>query len=129
MQQAALSYIVTHLTSKEDTKHLDDAFKRLDVNHDGKLSLDELLDGCKIVLPEMTEDEVRELFYKADTDGSGFIDYSEWVSATIDKKKILSDENLKAAFRLFDENDDGSISLVEIRIILDQGKKMDDSVW
>lgn len=42
LQQAALGYIVTHLATKEDTKDLDEAFKQLDVNHDGKLSLDEL---------------------------------------------------------------------------------------
>jgi len=27
-------------------------------------------------------------------DGSGLIDYSEWVVATIDKKKLLTNENL-----------------------------------
>lgn len=45
MQQAALGYIVTHLATKEDTKDLDDAFKEIDVNHDGKLTLEELLEG------------------------------------------------------------------------------------
>ena len=129
LQQAALSYIVTHLTSKDDTKHLDEAFKRLDANHDGKLSLEELLDGCQIVLPEMTEEEVRELFRKADSDNSGFIDYSEWISATINKKNILSEENLTAAFKMFDEDNSGAISTDEIKKILDQGKKIDESVW
>lgn len=129
LQQAALTYIVTQLATKEDTQQLDQVFKKLDVDHDGKLSLDELLGGLQKVLPEMTEEEARELFKQADSDNSGFIDYSEWISATINKKKILSDENLKSAFKLFDRDNSGKISTSEIKKILDQGKKIDQSVW
>ena len=45
MQQAALGYIIAQMATKEDTKDLDEAFKKIDSNHDGKLSLDELLEG------------------------------------------------------------------------------------
>ena len=129
MQQATLAFIATQLTTKEDTKHLDDAFKMLDADHDGKLSLDELLQGFKQVLPEMTEDEARKLFERADIDNSGFIDYSEWISATINKKKILSNKNLTAAFNLFDEDDSGTISMDEIKKILGQNQKIQEDVW
>jgi calcium-dependent protein kinase len=37
-----------------------------------------------------------------DTDQNGHIDYSEFISATIDKKKLLSKERLKLAFSIFD---------------------------
>jgi hypothetical protein len=33
-----------------------------------------------------------------DPDGSGEIDYTEWLVATIDKDILLTDEKLKAAF-------------------------------
>ena len=67
MQQAALSYMVMHMVTKEDTKELDEAFKMLDTNHDGKLSLEELLEGVKEVFPEMTKEEATKMFKKADT--------------------------------------------------------------
>ena len=35
---------------------------------------------------------------KADSDGNGYIDYTEFVVATIDKKKLLSKENVQASF-------------------------------
>lgn len=129
MQQAALGYIISHLATKEDTKDLDEAFKRIDANHDGKLSLEELLEGCQEVFPEMTESEVKKLFKEADVDNSGSIDYTEWIAATINKKNILTDDNLERAFDAFDENGDGSISVEEVKQFLGQGKKINEKVW
>lgn len=40
----------------------------------------------------------------ADSDGSGEIDYSEWVVATMDKRKLLTNEKLEVAFNLFDRD-------------------------
>lgn len=129
MQQAVLSYIVSHMTTNKDTKLLEETFKKLDVNHDGKLSLEELLGGIKKIYPDMTDEDAEKLFKEADIDGNGGINYSEWIAATIDKKTILTDENLKSAFKLFDSDGSGSISLEEIKKILDKGKKLEEGVW
>ena len=119
---------VTHMATKEDTKEMDEAFKRIDVNHDGKLSLDELVEGIKLVYPEIQRSEVEKIFKEIDIDGSGNIDYTEWISATINKKKLLSDKNLKAAFDTFDEDKGGSISVDEIKKILGH-EDIKESVW
>jgi calcium-dependent protein kinase len=55
---------------------------------------------------------------KVDTDGSGYIDYSEWVVATINKHKLLSKEKLQAAFALFDKDGSGTISAEEVKEFL-----------
>lgn len=47
---------------------------------------------------EAAETEVQNIMEIADTDLNGRIDYSEFISATIDKKMLLSKESLKAAF-------------------------------
>ena len=77
----------------------------------------------------MNEKEVEELFREADTDGSGSIDYNEWISATINKKNILTEQNLQNAFDAFDENGDGSITVDEIKQFLGQGKDINEEVW
>ena len=51
---------------------------------------------------DLAEDEVDRIMKIADSDGSGEIEYSEWVVATTDKRKLLSKERLKTAFQLFD---------------------------
>lgn len=77
----------------------------------------------------MSKDEAAQLFHEADVDNNGSIDYSEWISATINKKKILSEKNLQNAFNAFDENGDGQISIAEIKQLLGKGKKINDKVW
>lgn len=52
---------------------------------------------------ERATEIVDKIMEQADADGSGEIDYSEWVVATINKKKLLSNEKLEAAFQLFDK--------------------------
>mmetsp|Transcript_31068 Transcript_31068/g.30522 ORF Transcript_31068/g.30522 Transcript_31068/m.30522 type:complete len:102 (+) Transcript_31068:1198-1503(+) len=67
---------------------------------------------------------------RVDVDCSKFIDYSEWIVATIDKEKLLSKEQLEFAFNLFDKDGDGSISALEIKDILCAGQgKIDTKVW
>lgn len=44
------------------------------------------------------EIEVERIMQAADLDKNGHIDYSEFINATIDKRKLLSKERLKTAF-------------------------------
>ena len=78
---------------------------------------------------DLAEDEVDRIMKIADTDGSGEIDYSEWIVATMDKRKLLSNEKLEAAFNLFDKDGSGSISANEIKDVLGVGKNIDEKVW
>lgn len=48
------------------------------------------------------EIEVERIMNAADLDKNGHIDYSEFIAATTDKRKLLSKERLKTAFQLFD---------------------------
>ena len=56
------------------------------------------------------EEEVDRIMRTVDTDNSGFIDYTEFVKATMDPKKVMSTQNLRIAFDLFDRDGSGSIS-------------------
>ena len=73
---------------------LQKAFKVLDTNNDGMLSKYELTVGYQRIYGEAAQDVVDRVFEKVDIDGSGQIDYSEWVVATINKKNLLTKEKL-----------------------------------
>ena len=73
---------------------LQKAFKVLDTDNDGTLSRLELTVGLQKLYGDQAADEVEKIFAKVDIDGSGAIDYSEWVVATINKEKLLTRDKL-----------------------------------
>ena len=73
--------------------------------------------------------EVDRIFSLVDTDRSGFIDFNEFVMATVARDKLLTDEKLKAAFQLFDRDRSGAIDANEIKHHIGVGKKVDEEVW
>ena len=101
----------------------------LDLDNDGMISRAELTVGLQKLYPEGAAEEVEKVFHKVDIDGSGFIDYSEWVVATIDKEKLLTRDKLQAAFKLFDKDGGGTISADEVKDVLSSGQNLDDDVW
>ena len=68
------------------------------------------------------------MFNKVDADGSGEIDYSEFVVATMNDKALLSSDKLQTAFKMFDKDGGGTISNDEIKQILSFGQNLDEKV-
>lgn len=66
-----------------------------------------------------------------DIDANGEIDFGEWCAATIDKRSLLNETNLKTAFNLFDKDGGGTISAQEVAQILGHNilKDNDYKVW
>lgn len=99
-----MMYIVSQLMTNKEKNDLKEIFTALDKNGDGMLTQEELLEGYKKLYKseERAIAEVQNLMEKADADNNGFIDYSEFLVAMANKKKILSKANVKRAFDLFD---------------------------
>ena len=72
----------------------------------------------------LNNDDVEKLFDSVDIDRSGFIDYSEFVVASMSEKQLLTNEKLAAAFKMFDKDGSGLISADEIREVLGFGQTM-----
>ena len=70
--------------------------------------------------------DVEKMFEAVDIDNSGFIDYSEFVIASMNEKQLLTNEKLQAAFRMFDKDNSGTISADEIKVVLGQGKGLSE---
>ena len=120
LRKAVLTYIASRL-SEEEIKKIKAIFQSIDVDNDGKLSLEEmkkavsLTDGMKI-------EDIEKLFKSIDTDNSGNIEYTEFISASIEKNIYLKEEKLKEAFKLFDVDGSGKISRAEIEKVLHMDK-------
>ena len=104
MKQATITFIATQLISKEDKRELEKVFLHFDKNKDGRLSKQEIIEGYEEYYGTPPKvDEIDKLFSSIDTDGSGTIDYTEFVIATLNEKTLLQDEKLRAAFKMFDK--------------------------
>ena len=60
-----------------------------------------------------------------DTNNDGHIDYDEFLTAASNRSKLINKDNLKAAFKVFDKNDDGKITVDEIQTAFVRGNLTD----
>mmetsp|Transcript_18756 Transcript_18756/g.18732 ORF Transcript_18756/g.18732 Transcript_18756/m.18732 type:complete len:146 (+) Transcript_18756:843-1280(+) len=119
LRDAVHTFITLQCISNQDTKVLREVFRTIDKNGDGKISRAELLEQFISTMGTANaEIESEHIMKEVDTDANGFIDYTEFLKATMDIKKVLSSENLKAAFKLFDRDGSGSISKNELKKVL-----------
>ena len=75
--------------------------------------------------------EVDKAFARADLDGDGGIDFSEWQISCVNKEQILKKDRLAEAFKHFDKDGDGKISAKEIKKVLGAGGKKfgNENIW
>ena len=119
LQQAALTYIVNYLLSKEEKNELLLMFQSFDKNGDGVLSKEEIFEGFKQTMGEVeAAKEVDRIMNEIDIDKNGTIDYNEFVMAASNRQKMLNKEKLEGAFKIFDKDGNGSISADEIKSVL-----------
>lgn len=116
LKQATLAYIVQQCLTKEETDKMEEIFASMDKNNDGMLSKEEIRDGYEehFGIP-IDEEEIERMFKVIDVDGSGAIDYSEFLMATMSEQQLLSKDKLKRAFKMFDKDGSGTISKEEIK--------------
>jgi len=90
--------MVQNMVTKEETAKLQQVFQKLDENKDGKLQYSELLKGFEEYYGDAAKDEVDRIFEMVDVDHSGEIDFSEFVTATVNRNNLLQEDKLKLAF-------------------------------
>lgn len=130
LRDAVNTFITTQFISASDTKDLREVFRKMDKNGDGKLSREELLEEyTKIMEESEAQAEVERIMHEVDSDNNGFIDYSEFLKGSLDSSKVLSLENLKLAFQMFDQDGSGTISAGELKKVIAGKGLADNKIW
>ena len=129
--QAAIGLLISSqiIPTNMDVIELQKAFAKLDIDQDGKISSEELLQGYEEVFNQtVTSQQIEEILRLADTDGSGALEYDEFIAAAMNPQKLYSKKNLIKAFKLFDTDNSGTISVNEIREAIGPDLATDE-VW
>lgn len=116
VQKAAMSCIATQLSGSQ-IEGLKKTFMSMDTNMDGTLSMAELEVGLKQTDLDLPKD-MLETMKLLDTDGSGAIDYTEFLAATLNKKYLSQEDTVWAAFKQFDRDGSGAIDRKELALVL-----------
>ena len=106
------------------------AFEDFDKDKDGLVSLDEIRLHLLETGKGISEIELQDLFNKADTNGDGKIDVTEFTKLVelLRDRDYSIDPALLKAFELFDTDRDGLVSKEEVRSTLQaSGKDLSDS--
>ena len=115
LKQAVLQFISNQFNLKKEEEELQALFKEFDLKKTGQISKDIFY---KKLIELYGENEGKEIcdkiFQRLDLDGSGEISYDEFLSAMIDGKKVLTEDRLEKAFKMFDKDGNGLLSIAEI---------------
>ena len=60
---------------------------------------------------------------------SEFLTYEKFITASIDRNKLISENKLRQAFNVFDKEKKGEISAKELKEVLDNDKNHHESLW
>uniref|UniRef100_A0A7C9E7N8 non-specific serine/threonine protein kinase n=1 Tax=Opuntia streptacantha TaxID=393608 RepID=A0A7C9E7N8_OPUST len=114
LKKMALRVIAESL-SEEEIAGLKEMFMSMDTDNSGAITFEELKAGLHRYGSTLKDTEIRDLMEAADIDNSGTIDYGEFIAATIHLNKLEREEHLVQAFRYFDKDESGYITIDELQ--------------
>merc|ERR1712118_2012 len=114
--------------TEEQIAEFKEAFSLFDKDGDCTITTKELGTVMRSLGQNPTEAELADMVNEVDADGSGTIDFPEFLSLMARKMKDTdSEEEIKEAFKVFDKDGNGLISAAELRHVMPNlGEKLTD---
>ena len=128
LQAGVTSFLTNILISETQLKELADVFKRIDKSNDGFLSEGELKEGLQECMGSFRyeNEDWADIIAAIDTNGDGQVDFSEFIAAALNRMLILSEENIRKTFDMFDKDGNGYITSDELKAVFASGHKTED---
>ncbi|XP_074576438.1 uncharacterized protein LOC141832971 [Curcuma longa] len=116
------------LITKEQIIESHETFCLFDRDGDGCITMGELSMMINSLGLRATENELHEMINEVDEDGSGAIEFEEFLSFMAKKmNETDSEEEVREAFKVFDKDQNGFISKNELKnVMISLGEKLTD---
>lgn len=130
LKEAIHTFIISKIIDPSSYAAEQEVFKTIDQNNDGTISKQEL---SRVLVGDNVPTEEAEMYAElimeeVDSDQNGFIDYTEFLRATVKRKKVFTEENLVQAFKVFDHDGNGTIELEELKKCLSNGFEISEDL-
>ena len=111
IQELVIAFLVHNSPSTNETLTILKIFRHFNTSGTCKLLKEELIEGLyKYRKRKEVDSIVEDLFFLVDINKNGYIEYEEFLTASIDKSKLLTKENLKYAFQFIDKEKSNGIN-------------------
>lgn len=121
--------LVSQTLSSEDEKQIIKAFNTFDINNDGYISKQELMEAFALKRHNKNVKFDVNRIIEATHGMSDHISYSEFLQLCISQASYTSKENLAEIFGKLDSNKHGKINQNDIKNLLNYNNKVSDDVW
>ena len=129
LKEAIKSFIISQIFTIKDTKLIRDVFSEIDRDNDGKISTEDLYEYFKQNKdPNVAKKEAESIMENVDYEFKGYIEYSQYLKASIDSSVILSKNNVILAFNMLDPEKTGKISAADLMCAIQEDQTTLD-VW
>eukprot|EP00090_Calanus_glacialis_P014995 TRINITY_DN23888_c0_g1_i1.p1 TRINITY_DN23888_c0_g1~~TRINITY_DN23888_c0_g1_i1.p1 ORF type:complete len:165 (-),score=69.29 TRINITY_DN23888_c0_g1_i1:89-583(-) len=111
--------------SEQQVEEFKEAFSEFDIDGDGTITTQELGTVMRRLGERPTDKELKDMVAEVDEDKSGTIEFDEFLQMMANRSS--DSEKIQKVFRVFDKNDDGFITSMELaKVMSDLGERLSE---
>lgn len=122
--------IQTRKKKNHDKPDIDKIFEKMDLNHDGRISVMELTKAARLLGLNPTRQEAEQMIADCNPSQKGYVSKSEFRKLFEDRQADIDEQvkQISDAFKVFDKDKSGTITADEIRAVLRKcGEEVDEA--
>jgi len=121
LKRVALQIIARQISDDEITK-LRNIFLSIDADQSGTLTIEEMDEALmKLDVNEQSRQEMAAIMRSIHVEGSGELEYTEFLAAMLKREQYLQDDVCRGAFHLLDQDGDGMLSTKDLETLMESG--------
>ena len=127
LRSAILRFIIDYILDSVEVSKMTKLFSMLDANNDGILGAEELHSGLLQIMPEVqARHKTSEIMSSFGKDESASLFFSEFLVSVFESQIVRSKDTLLKTFRLLGANDDGVVSVAELKRTFQQEEREEE---